>query len=362
MNTFATLKTKRWFRIVFTFLKILLVLYIVWNLLVSFLTWPNYWDDKTINDADLIPVMKEAVASELNAATYLPIQNDITDFEKSILTKKPEFKDKQFYIEGEIVSGARLQKFILDSQPLVAEFEKAATQSIYECPLSLNKYDVDTEFCQLGTLRSLATLIAFHTEFVLRNNNVSRAGKLTSTLLKVGHLIVEQKNPAAVIEHLVGMAIMGIALDTIEAHPELKKILTSQILEYSVSDESSVRVLRANYLTSKNMILLGFTGEAETEKNIANQGAYFLRPKETVNNLAEFSRLNIKSILIPCNETSNSTIIDELMIKNKESSSLRNFYRPNIMGKILLATVLAPLDSIRDRRCEINNRLTIIAK
>ncbi len=362
MNTFATLKTKRWFRILFTLLKIFLVLYILWHVLLLFLTWPNYWDDKTIDDADLIPVMKDAAAPAVNAANYLPIQNDATDLEKSILTKKPEYKDNQFYIEGEIVSGAKLQKFISDSQPLVAKFEKAATLSIYECPLSFNKYSVDTELCQLGSLRDLAALVVFHAEYSFINNDVSKAVALVTSLLKVGHLIVEQENPPALIEQLVGLAIIKFALNSIETHPELKKALRSTIQKFSISDESSVRAIKAEYLTLKSAILLGFTGETETEKYISNQGTYFLRPKETVNNLAEFTRLNIKSVRTPCNETSDYTMLDTLFIKSKESSRLRNFYKPNFFGKILLATILAPLDSIRDSRCEINNRLTIIAK
>lgn len=361
MNTFAILKTKRWFRIIFTLLKIFLVLYIVWNLLLVFLTWPNYWDDKTIDDADLIPVMKEAAAPAENVATYLPIKNDATSAEKIILDKKLTVINNQFYINNQVVEGFALEQFIIDSQPLVTKFEKAASQSLYQCPSSFGQYALTTTLCELGHFRSLAVLTAFHAEYYLSMNDTKRAVRLITSVLNVGHLVVEQETPAPLIEHLVGLAIIGIALNATEAHPELTATLQPIIKKYHISETANGKALQAEYLMNKDIILSGFGSTNTADKKIFDKGAYFMRRNETVNNLAEYERASIKIAVTPCAVVPDTTNETDLLEKYKDSSSILGFFRPNFSGRVFLATILTSLSSVRDKRCELNSQIDKIA-
>jgi hypothetical protein len=178
-------------------------------------------------------------------------------------------------------------------------------------------------------------------------------------------LVVEQDTPPVLIEYLVGLALYRLGLSVVEMYPAIQNNLQAELKTYLISDDLNGRVMQAEYAILKNSILPALTGQTEVEKKIISEttyfSTYFLRPNETVNDLAQAMRINIAIMSTSCNLVPDTTQADALIEKYQNSLSIIGVLKPNVIGRVLLGTILASLSGVQTHRCEINNQIEALA-
>jgi hypothetical protein len=354
MNTTATpMSKKKWSwskRFFITLGAIGLLICAVWQ----YTHWPNYWDDATINDADLLVVPPPAPEKN-NAATYIAIQNDLTKNDQEILDRTPIYKEKAFYSSDNLrLSDTAVRAYVTESRVLVQAFVTASKQNVYQCPLSHGQNSFKTDTCNLGVLREYAELAAFHAQYALSINDYGAATLYTESILRFGKLVVNQEMPFGQIDYMVGAAIYRTALDILESSPVLVKMMQGTLMGYEIPSDAPVVAMKSEYRSRKG-IVLEFMEAKDSETG--HRSTYFHQPYRTINIMADLFRIDIKNLAIDCAVPIDNSAFETHLNKNSFEVTFSSLVKPNRTGRMYLKMLMSPAASSRGLHCEINTRL-----
>jgi hypothetical protein len=336
--------------------KIIGLIVIVLFALNVFFRYPFWWDDATLNDSDLQVSIGEPIPERENAATYIPIQSELPEGEARLLSNIPAYRDGAFYRGDTKVSNSELQKYISDSTPLVSSFEEASKQSAYQCPLSFGQFNPSTPSCKLGTVRQLGVLTLLHAKYYEQIGQIERSVQLVDATLQMGRLVTIQLFGPEIIEGLVGIALTKISLEHIEASVVLKNYYKQKLSKYRLADDVFTIMMKHEYQMFKESLY-----NTSPYQSLAGRGTYLMQPNQTFNLLAEITRQTSNTISTPCNQTSDKTKLDGLLLDLQNTMSPLGFVKQNFLGRVFVSTVAADLSSLRDSRCDINTQIEALS-
>ncbi len=344
-----------WTKRIFVTLAILgLIVLALWQ----YIHLPNYWDDKAISDADLMLVIPPPAPVKDNAATYIAIQNNLSESDDDILNRIPVYKDGTFSLNGVRLDTATVRAYVAESRALADDFVTASKQKVYQCPLTYGQNSFYNKPCSFLALRTYGDLTAFHARYHVSIGDYNMASAYTESLLRFGSLVANQDVPFALIEHLIGVALYGFALDILETNPKLVAFMQKRLPNYRISAEAQVNTFKSEYLSLKETIL---DGMVVTDSNGRIFSSYYHQPNRTINTLAEMWRINIKNVSTVCGTQIDDSEFKAYEATRKNETIFSYALKPNFTGRQLIYTVMASLGNVRDKRCEVNNRLEALA-
>ena len=171
---------------------------------------------------------------------------------------------------------------------------------------------------------------------------------LTKSVLGMGRLLHRQNESGGLIEYLVGTVLIELGVENIEGgvtHP-------LQMAEYKIQPTVLRNVLRREYMDTKAIMMEGFGSEPSAR--------YWFQTNQTINDWADFTRADIKLVMVPCGETPDMTDVEAAFNKIKQPLGPRLFLGQNVKGNLLLQVVATGYGTgggMRDRACALNDRL-----
>ncbi len=336
----------------------LLILGAILFLLWQYIHLPNYWDDAEINDADLMMVIPPAAPAQDNAATYISIQNDISDSDADILDRIPVYENGAFSRNGVSLSDEMIRAYVVESRPLADAFVGGSMAEVYQCPLSYGKNSYNSELCSLNTLRSYGNLVAFQAQYYASVDDYRRAGVYAESLLRFGALVTNQEVPSGILEHLVGAVLYEQGLGVLENNPSLVPLVKSRLHTYKISSEAQVNVFKSEYLSTKeavsdSMIVTNADGTVFS--------TYYHQPYRTINTIAQMWRVNIRNVSTECGIAIDNSEWEAFEEAKNNETTLGSLLKPNFTGRVLIEVIMASLGSVREKRCDVNGRLEALS-
>lgn len=314
-----------------------------------------FTDDKQINDSDLVLQPVELLPQSNNAHYSLPAIDTLpTQQQKSYETALQYAKEA----EGINLNNQEAIHLISQTRSLTDAVIEASTKSGYQCPTSVNNYGLDAELCSLNDIRGLAALTAFRAEVEADTGNTDQAIRTAVSVVKLGDLVGNAEQ-TALIEHLVGIAVMNIGLESLERTLNAATTTSNQTIRSAILDLEQSKISDTTFADS----LRGeYMGMKDTSKSFEQFSSYFYQHNKTVNQRAEVFRMGVAISSQGCDvdTTQEQQEVNQLVEEIRLSPTKWPIISPNFIGKVLNSVVVASLNTVNERGCEVNERITLM--
>lgn len=325
----------------------LLVTYLLATIVV---VWPTFVSDESdVIDSDLVLVPVE-ILSETDNSYYL--LQTVTNFGSN---------------EREVIDGA-LDNLRVDSEAAAVvtstktisnTWNEAAQLTGYQCPSTVNRFDMTAVPCTLGILTDLARLELLHGLSALQAGNTNswvdslRSNMLIARQLHSQHTTggwLEMSISAAIYQETVQHIASVLGQDVIATpNPELQTLLQ----EMTLPEDWPIDFLRAEYMQYSNLVQdvaqqAGLDDERST--------SYRFLPNQTQNYFAKNFRARIEaSTTCPPSIVAWPQAIERIH-RLSADSLIQSLFVPNIVGRTIYV-VGAYHGEVPDTHCQLNRQI-----
>ncbi len=312
-----------------------------------------YTDDPVINDNDLLVPKVEVLRESDNAHFAL---SSISELSTSQLSAFDEAREYHKALEkGESIDVGAASTTLNVVVEVTDNFIKASKRLGYQCPSSVNIHGPSTILCPLNELRSMAQVVALRSYVELMHGNTERGLETAFASARFGKLVSSAQ--PVLIEHLVGLAITGVGIKSVE------RILLQNTT--SISKESLLVVARELeiYKIDGSSLEISFKREymsgKEGLRSFEAFNGYSWHHNSTHNDFAELARQNIEMARAQCgDELKQKRDVIDARIEGANGSIWWMALKPNGIGEILKQVVAgASLGSVREKECKVNQTI-----
>lgn len=325
-------------------LILVLLPFIVFAILFQIFT-----DDAQINDSDLV-LQPVEVLSEFDNAHY-----SITDIDGLSAQQRQSYETALTYakeLDGKNLSSSEAINLVNQTKGLTDDYIVASGKRGYQCPTSVNNYGFDAELCSLNYIRDLAVLTSFRAGVEADTGNKDQAISTAVSIVQLGDLVGNTEQPL-LIEHLVGIALMNIGLESLERTLKTSATTSNQTIHSAVSDLEQSKINDTTFADSLRREYMGLKDASKSFEQFSN---YFYQHNKTVNQRAEIFRMGVAISSQGCNaDTSQEQReVEQQVEKIRMSATKWPVISPNFIGKILNSVVVASLNTAGQKGCEVN--------
>ena len=329
-------------------IPLLLVLhpFIVFAILFQIFT-----DDSQIDDSDLILMPVEVLPESNNAHYSLPDINNLSVQEQQNYELALEFTRD---MDGKNLNNSEAINVANQTKNLTDHFIATSGKSGYQCPTLVNDYSLDAGLCSLSDIKGLALLASFRAGVEADTGNPDKAVTTAVSIVRTGGLISNAEQPV-LIEYLVGIALMNIGLESIERTLNNSTSTSNWIIASAISELEQSKAhtfadsLRREYMSMKDM--------STSFEEFSN---YFYQHNKTVNQRARLFRKQIAMSSLGCSvdiaKQQQEQEIEQLLIEMHLAPTTWPIISPNFIGKVLNSVVVASLNTVGQKGCEVNKR------
>lgn len=308
-----------------------------------------FTDDKQINDSDLVLQPVELLSQSNNAHYSLPEIDSLPVQQQQIYEAALGYAKEA---EGTNLNNQDTINLINQTRSLTDAVIEASLKNGYQCPTSVNNYGLDAELCSLNDIRDLAVLTAFRADVEADTGNKDRAISTAVSVVQLGDLVGNTEQPT-LIEHLVGIAVMNIGLESLERTLNTSATTSNQTIHSAISNLEQSKI---NDNTFADSLRREYMGMEDTSKSFEQFSNYFYQHNKTVNQRAEIFRMGVAISSQGCDAdtTQEQKEIEQLVEEIRLSPFEWPIISPNFIGKLLNSVVVASLNTAGQKGCEVN--------
>lgn len=308
-----------------------------------------FLDDPQINDSDLVLQPVELLSQSMNAYYSLPDIKNLSVRQQQTydvaLAYAKELEDKKLNNQEAI-------NLVNQTKGLTDAVLEASSKNGYQCPTLVNNYSLDAEVCSLNSIRNLAILTSFRAGVEADIGNKDQAISTAVSIVKLGSLIANTEQPL-LIEHLVGIAVINIGLESLERTLNTSATTSNQLLSSAISNLEQSKIDSNSFANSLRREYAGLKDTLETFEQFSN---YFYQHNKTVNQQAEIFRMGVAISSQGCDAVASleHLEVDQLVEEIRLSPTKWPVISPNFIGKVFNSTVVASLSSGSEKACKVN--------
>lgn len=308
-----------------------------------------FTDDKQINDSDLVLQPVELLSQSNNAHYSLPDIDSLPAQQQEIYEAALGFAKEA---EGANLNNQEAINLINQTRSLTDAVIEASAKSGYQCPTSVNNYGLDAELCSLNDIRDLAVLTAFRADVEADTGSKDQAIETAVSVVQFGGLVGNTEQPT-LIEHLGGIAVMNIGLESLERTLNTPATTSNQTIRSAISDLEQSKI---NTNTFADSLRREYMGLKDTSKSFEQFSNYFYQHNKTVNQRAEIFRMGVAISSRGCDAdtTQEQKEAEQLVEEIRLSPFEWPIISPNFIGKLLNSVVVASLNTAGEKACEVN--------
>ena len=311
--------------------------------------WQIFPDDARINDSDLVLQPVELLSQSDNAYYFIP------DIESLPLQQQQAYETALDYAkeaEDTNLNNQEAINLVANTKDVTDSFISAASKRGYQCPTVVNNYSFEAEICALNDVRNLATLTSLRAGVEADTGNADQALSTGVAIVQLGDLIGNAEQ-TFLIEHLVGIALMNIGLESIERTLNTSATTSNQALQSAAADLDQYKTDRTVFADSLRLEYMGLKDSLQTFAPLSN---YFYQHNKTINQQAEFFRMQIAVSVQGCevDTSQEQQAITEHVKEIQSAASKWPIISPNFIGKILNSIIVASLNTAGQKSCEAN--------
>ena len=307
-------------------------------------------DDNQINDSDLILEQIAVLEESKNAHYMLPIIDELSTRQleeyEIALTIAEGLQDETVTNSDDILG------YVNSVQNLTDRFIAASNRQAYQCPTLTNNYEADAPLCNLSDIRNLALLTSLRAFAETNIGNSDQSLETSMSIVRMGNLLSNSEQPI-LIEHIVGIALMRIGLESIERTIDSKATTSDEVL-INTADELQDYMMHGTALSTS--LQKEYMSTKESLRPFEKYSQYFYQHNKTVNDLAELTRKQMEVAVASCGDDYSRKLKQLESYVDEEQKDVNAFLliSPNGIGEILKGGLMASLGSVRGKECELN--------
>ncbi len=308
-----------------------------------------FTDDKQINDSDLVLQPVELLSQSNNAYYSLPDIGSLPAQQQQIYESALEYAKEA---ENTNLNNQEAINLINQTRSLTDAVIEASSKRGYQCPTSVNNYGLDAELCSLNDIRDLAVLTAYRANVEADTGNKERAIETAVSVVQFGGLVGNTEQPT-LIEHLVGIAVMDIGLESLERTLSTSATTSNQTVRSAISSMEQSKIKDGTFADSLRREYMGLK---DTSKSFEQFSNYFYQHNKTVNQRAEIFRMGVTISSQGCDAdtTQEQLEVNELVEEIRQSPTKWPIISPNFIGKVLNSVIVGSPHTARLKGCEVN--------
>jgi len=324
-------------------------------------------DNKTLNDAHVLPTDQSIVADADNAYLALILKEEMTTVELAAL-KKVSALHKDLISGEKIVNPSELHSVVTETKRISDAFIGASKLSSIQCPSYVNKMNLPVGGCELNTIRDTALLLYLRMIDGVNQGDYQDAVTASVAIVNFSHHFEQMSTNVSLIEYLVSSVVRKVGYDAIEyILSEIEKLHNQGLIEQSIVDEIKIAIRSALEKTKPdaNALVNSWQVEYESLKQASGfpmdvPSNYFWHPNRTLQNFADIIGLRIKHQLQVCGsveEKLSLQILESTMSKYVEKETIYSYlFKPNAIGEILNSVVIPSESEYKSQYCTIEQR------
>ncbi|OIO31842.1 MAG: hypothetical protein COZ49_01840 [Candidatus Yonathbacteria bacterium CG_4_10_14_3_um_filter_47_65] len=313
---------------------------------------PIYTDDLGVYDSDILLPNMEILSEFDNAYYALPVIDELPLPLRDALIETDEYY--RALEQGKSIGIDEVAPHLNALAGIIDAFIGASQKSGYQCPSSVNEYGPATILCSLEGFRAMAKAVALRSYVEAREGRIDIALDIALAPARFGKLM-DSGHPDF-IEHLVGIALTGISIDSIgrvldQATPSesIPPNIARELEMYEFDGSSFVVFLKREYMERKKMLQM-----------FEKLEGYSFHYANTLNDFAAIARRDIEAAGQRCGDRleQNEAFFGVNVKEIKNSPIWLTALKPNGIGEILKQTIGdIPLGgSVRVKECAVNER------
>lgn len=326
-------------------------------------------DEPVLNDADLqIPYIKP-LDQEDNAYYAFAIGENLYGYSANTEEFGQQTRDYfQRYINGELdMTDEDFLTYLEGTRNYSEAFNASAVRSGYQCPQTLNQYNIDITPCALGHVQVLNQINILHGAAALERGEEDEWLDTMVNSSRIAQMVTTAE-PLHLIHVLLGVANYGMVANSVElalsqhnVSTSTQAVLLSTLREHIIDDEVYAKMFKIRYLEFKNTLVtampepddrVGFLHYYYHPNATLNEGADLVRDFIAVTKEYELcSRRNTDVNEVDLQVVDMSTVDDKFY----QDGSLLSLVSPNLFGRILLDSYW--LTHSLDLHCDHNIQL-----
>jgi hypothetical protein len=322
-------------------------------------------DQRSVDDADLEPVILTPIPLEENVYSVLPIPRNLGPEEKLAFDRALDEMPQ----EGIMTLSPQDQwDWINMTQPLVDQFSLAVRASEYQCSDNLNDFSPNARLCPLNNFRQIASIVQEHAYYASEAGDYAAAAAYTGSLYQFGDALASNQQ-GHLIEKLVAIAIFGMANESLSAllaasedgriiSDDSKRALRETLEEHHPRPEHLVSAPVMDYQNIK-FTLLHPEQLPEADEPFSNDftmyqipSSYIWHPNRTLNEFAEVARLQRNNYLASCDNDTYARELEVMVDEAIDQPLIITMLSPNGVGNILKRVVVASVNDVKETVCE----------
>lgn len=332
-------------------------------------------DISQVNKADL----------ELKIEAVLDSENGFYNLEKiSPLLYKPMQIGETTNVIGELYSGKNwdeklAEEIVFGNRQALLEFSNAAQKKSFQNPAYNNIYNFtpDTPLPKINDWRTISQISIINSKLLMNQGKNVEAMEEALKSVKIGQRITNSN--VTLIEYLVGTSMKNFGLDSIERiimdSGFDENMLSKYSLELSEMYDTKSGLRSAFIIEHKmreyyiDLIVLDIEKSSQdlldseflpiyinkfphiSKINIKNP--YYYRPNKTKHLDANYTREQIKNLNLDCDDIRGISESEEHIPVN----FIKFYLTENIIGKIIQDSIYSPMNSVYQKRCEVDAKL-----
>lgn len=310
-----------------------------------------FTDDKHINDSDIVLQPVELLSQSDNAHYSLPDIDSLPAQQQQSYEAALGFAKE---VQGTNLNNQEAINLINQTRSLTDAVIEASAKSGYQCPTSVNNYGLDAGLCSLNDTRDLAVLTAFRADVEADTGNTDQAIRTAVSVVQFGDLVGNTEQPA-LIEHLVGIAVINIGLESLERTLNTSATTSNQTIRSAISDLEQSKINNNN--TFADSLRREYMGLKDASKSFEQFSNYFYQHNKTVNQRAEIFRMGVALSSQGCetDTTQGQKEVERLIEEIQLSPYEWPIISPNFIGKVLNSVMVASLNTAGQKGCEVND-------
>lgn len=288
------------------------------------------WDDAEIIDADLV-VAQPVVVPEENVYLFLPKANDFNSTEEAAFVFVTD-PDNDMLRADSIVA---YSSYISATNRIRKKVADAADHTGFSCPAEAA--------CEYDYMRDLLTLLLVHARYQEEIGNISVAAVYYVDALTLGRYLMSQPD---IISYLVGSMPYALMTELVAENKTSQATYVEALDTMPPDQQHMVQTIKSEYQSQKDIILNGWSDVRPT---------YWVQPNQTVNELADFARLQVSYFEQPCG--AGVVVLSEMEESISEYrntlSSFTSFVSQNLEGRVTLSVMVVSLSGLKDTYCAV---------
>lgn len=322
-------------------------------------------DQRSVDDADLAPVILTPLPPEENVYSVLPIPRHLSPEEKLVFDRALDEMPQ----EGIMTLSPQDQwGWINMTQPLVDRFTLAVRASEYQCSDNLNDFSPNASLCPLNDFRQIASIVQKHASYATEAGDYDVAAAYIGSLYRFGDALASNQQ-GHLIENLVAIAIFGMANESLSAlldasedgrliSADSRRALREVLEEHHPLPEHLASAPVMDYQMIK-FTLQNSEQLPEADEPFFNDfsmyqipPSYVWHPNRTLNEFAEVARLQRDNYLAPCGDDTYARELEAMVNEAIDQPLLMTILSPNGVGNVLKRVVIASLNNAKGTVCE----------